>query len=167
MILANVAYLLATDPTYGTNNRILMIDWDLEAPGLHRYFEDKRDRPSGMPLLGGSGNRKEKQTGLIDYFEQVEMYEEMAPSGGLTESAAHTALAASIYNRVRSEGLYEAHTHAVRDIPNLRVVRAGNSGGSDYPQQVRSFQWDEFYKRSRQFFALFLTPEGKLRLDPH
>jgi cellulose biosynthesis protein BcsQ len=156
MILANVAYLLATDPMYGSNNRILMIDWDLEAPGLHRYFEDKRDRPSGTPLLGGISKRKEKQTGLIDYFEQVlKMYEEMAPSGGLPESAAHAELAASIYDRVRRDGLYEAHTHAVRDIPNLHLMRAGNSGGSDYPQQVRSFQWDEFYKRYGSFFPHF------------
>jgi hypothetical protein len=33
MPLANVAWVLA-----GNGRRVLAIDWDLEAPGLHRYF---------------------------------------------------------------------------------------------------------------------------------
>ena len=40
MALANVAFVLALN-----GNRVLVIDWDLEAPGIHRYFhpflEDK------------------------------------------------------------------------------------------------------------------------------
>ena len=34
MALANIAWLLAS---YG--KKVLVIDWDLEAPGLHRYFQ--------------------------------------------------------------------------------------------------------------------------------
>jgi len=34
MLLANVAWLLAS-----TGCKVLLIDWDLEAPGLHRYFK--------------------------------------------------------------------------------------------------------------------------------
>jgi len=33
MALANVAWILASN-----GKRVLAIDWDLEAPGLHRYF---------------------------------------------------------------------------------------------------------------------------------
>src|SRR5204863_6021010 len=33
MALANVAWILAS-----RGKRVLMVDWDLEAPGLHRYF---------------------------------------------------------------------------------------------------------------------------------
>src|SRR6202008_3846708 len=33
MALANVAFILASN-----GKRVLMLDWDLEAPGLHRYF---------------------------------------------------------------------------------------------------------------------------------
>src|SRR5258708_35369377 len=33
MALANVAWVLASN-----GHRVLAIDWDLEAPGLHRYF---------------------------------------------------------------------------------------------------------------------------------
>ena len=40
MALANVAWLLAT-----ARKRVLMIDWDLEAPGLHRYVHPFLDDP--------------------------------------------------------------------------------------------------------------------------
>src|SRR5215831_20888387 len=33
MLLANVAWILAS-----AGKRVLIVDWDLEAPGLHRYF---------------------------------------------------------------------------------------------------------------------------------
>ena len=33
MAVANVAWILAS-----RGQRVLVIDWDLEAPGLHRYF---------------------------------------------------------------------------------------------------------------------------------
>src|SRR4051794_33571600 len=33
MAVANVAWILASQ-----GKRVLMIDWDLESPGLHRYF---------------------------------------------------------------------------------------------------------------------------------
>ena len=37
MALANVAYLLAKKGTLNSKPQ-LIIDWDLEAPGLHRFF---------------------------------------------------------------------------------------------------------------------------------
>ncbi|MBL0344368.1 MAG: AAA family ATPase [Anaerolineales bacterium] len=33
MALANIAWILASN-----GKKVLVIDWDLEAPGLHRYF---------------------------------------------------------------------------------------------------------------------------------
>src|SRR5881392_468367 len=51
MTLANVAWLLAN-----SGRRVLAIDWDLEAPGLHRYFE---------PFL--SDKSLERSTGIIDF----------------------------------------------------------------------------------------------------
>ena len=34
MLVANTAWLLAS-----VGKRVLLMDWDLEAPGLHRYFK--------------------------------------------------------------------------------------------------------------------------------
>src|SRR5438128_11610272 len=51
MLLANVAWILACN-----GKKVLTIDWDLEAPGLHRYF---------LPfLIDGSLNASD---GIIDF----------------------------------------------------------------------------------------------------
>ena len=47
MALANVAWILAA-----SGRRVLTIDWDLEAPGLHRYFRPFLQDPE---LLGSKG----------------------------------------------------------------------------------------------------------------
>jgi MinD-like ATPase involved in chromosome partitioning or flagellar assembly len=41
MALANTAVLLARG-----GSRVLIVDWDLEAPGLHKYFEKFSPRTS-------------------------------------------------------------------------------------------------------------------------
>lgn len=47
MTMANVAWALATN-----GEKVLTIDWDLEAPGLHRYFHPFLDDPSQARYLG-------------------------------------------------------------------------------------------------------------------
>ena len=42
MALANVACLLAQ--RVSASERVLVVDWDLEAPGLHRFFPGRRAR---------------------------------------------------------------------------------------------------------------------------
>src|SRR6185436_2734341 len=54
MALANVGWILAA-----AGERVLVIDWDLEAPGLHRYF---RPFLEDQELL--------KTRGLIDFFSE-------------------------------------------------------------------------------------------------
>ena len=44
--LANVAVLLAQ-----RGHRVLVVDWDLEAPGIEKYFGDLRIVPEGLGLL--------------------------------------------------------------------------------------------------------------------
>jgi hypothetical protein len=55
MTLANMAWLLAAD-----RQRVLVIDWDLEAPGIHHYFR---------PFLVDPDLFETK--GLIDAFWEV------------------------------------------------------------------------------------------------
>ena len=61
MALANIACLLANRQS--NNEKVLMIDWDLEAPGLHQFFHGKfigtGDVPTDLPI---------GQLGLIDLF---------------------------------------------------------------------------------------------------
>ncbi|MDB6104426.1 MAG: ATP/GTP-binding protein [Gammaproteobacteria bacterium] len=53
MLLANVAWLLAS-----AGCRVLLIDWDLEAPGLHRYFK---------PFLGEDPELR-TQKGVLEWL---------------------------------------------------------------------------------------------------
>src|SRR5215475_15535291 len=46
MALANIAVLLAR-----VGKRVLIVDWDLEAPGLDRYFHYFRVIPDGAGLM--------------------------------------------------------------------------------------------------------------------
>jgi cellulose biosynthesis protein BcsQ len=46
MALANIAYELSK-----RNKKVLMVDWDLEAPGLEKYFTNYRTNNSGKGLL--------------------------------------------------------------------------------------------------------------------
>src|SRR5262245_1267249 len=52
MALANVAWILASN-----GKRVLAIDWDLEAPGLHRYFQ---------PFLTDKELSGQESQGVID-----------------------------------------------------------------------------------------------------
>jgi Mrp family chromosome partitioning ATPase len=52
MALANTAWILAS-----AGKRVLTIDWDLEAPGLHRYFQ---------PFLTDKELSGQESQGVID-----------------------------------------------------------------------------------------------------
>jgi hypothetical protein len=60
MALANVAWLMATK----YHKEVLIIDWDLEAPGLHRFFgfDDKDVRYGLMDLLNDYKNLLRQKT---------------------------------------------------------------------------------------------------------
>jgi hypothetical protein len=122
MALANVAWILASN-----GKRVLAVDWDLEGPGLHRYF-----RPF---LLDKELSMTE---GLIDFVLNY-VTEAITPAG--SEAEPHW---------------YKRHANIMRyavslewDFPNggaLDFVSAGRQG-SDYASRVTSFNWQSFYDR--------------------
>lgn len=65
MALANIACLLAQRQ----GQRVLMIDWDLEAPGLYRYFQDKFTRRFGNE--GALSTQFAVHPGLIELFSAL------------------------------------------------------------------------------------------------
>ena len=132
MALANVAWILATN-----GKRVLVIDWDLEAPGLHRYFhpflEDK-------DLLSSPG--------LIDYF---------------VDFSAAARVATRRETSTRGEPWWQSWTSLFRytyplawEFPpdtktgalegTIDFVPAGQQG-AQYAARVASFNWQEFYER--------------------
>src|SRR5688572_14830113 len=81
MALANVAWILASN-----GKRVMVIDWDLEAPGLHRYFK---------PFLPDPELKSTSSRGLINYFNdfaiQAATPDEAAATNTATEGGQRTS----------------------------------------------------------------------------
>jgi cellulose biosynthesis protein BcsQ/sugar lactone lactonase YvrE len=147
MALANVGYLLAETLPQGSRG-ILMIDWDLEAPGLHRYFEDSLKK--ALRTAQRSGIRSlALQPGLIDFFESADSgYGKDIPSQSADELEATRA-------KSRSQALasFPAHVLAT-DFDNLYLLKAGRFD-DEYPERIRKFDWERFHSQDPGFFREF------------
>ena len=121
MALANVAWVLAS-----SGKQVLVIDWDLEAPGLHRYFH---------PFL------KDKELtstdGLMDfviqYAERAVMKDERKKADWYKPYANILRYATSLDYNFPEKG-------------TIDLVPAGRQG-PDYATCVNSFNWQHFYER--------------------
>jgi WD40 repeat protein/MinD-like ATPase involved in chromosome partitioning or flagellar assembly len=124
MALANIAWILASN-----RKRVLVLDWDLEAPGLHRYF-----RPF---LLDKELTSSE---GIIDFVNDY----------------AAEAIRPVAKGETLPPDWYVAHadllSYAVSldwQFPRgggLDFVPSGKQGPS-YATRVNSFDWQNFYDR--------------------
>lgn len=127
MALANTAWILASN-----GKRVLAVDWDLEAPGLHRYF---------APFLVDKGLTA--SDGVIDFVIDYTTEAmtppqegEVVPKDWYVQYADLPRYAASL----EWEGW---------DFPGdgtLDFVSAGRQGPS-YPTRVNTFDWQSFYDR--------------------
>jgi hypothetical protein len=124
MALANVAWILASN-----GKRVLAMDWDLEAPGLHRYF-----RPFLLDQdLTSSG-------GLIDLVWEFAAAT-VKPLGSAAEARTgwHEAFA-DIF------GYVTALRYGFRPPGKLDFLPPGLQGPA-YAARVNSFNWQNFYDR--------------------
>jgi len=122
MALANVAWILASN-----GHRVLVADWDLESPGLHRFFQ---------PFLGAAEVRE--ASGIIDLIRN---YERVAD-----KAAEHERMARLIPD------LCHVQPHALSlswTFPNsgsLDFLSPGRQN-RDYAATLSSLDWDNFYGR--------------------
>src|SRR5215213_7898778 len=124
MSLANVAWILASNDL-----RVLVVDWDLEAPGLHRYF---------APFL--IDKELTSSDGVIDLIIDYAAAA-MTPkegSGPLPDDwhlpyANILRYATSLNWKFPGKG-------------RLDFIPAGRQGPS-YSTRVNSFNWQDFYER--------------------
>ncbi|CAN2040429.1 hypothetical protein GMMP15_1730004 [Candidatus Magnetomoraceae bacterium gMMP-15] len=121
MILANIAWILAS-----SGKRVLVIDWDLEAPGLHRYFS---------PFL------KDKNLinteGLIEFLTNF-IDEAMTPVDQTDEDPNWYKPFANILHYAVSLN-YDFPENGFIDF-----VPAGRQRSS-YSNRVNLFDWQSFY----------------------
>lgn len=128
MALANVAWVLASQ-----GKRVLVIDWDLEAPGQHRYFKpflidpDLTDTP-----------------GLIDFvwdFSTTVLTDENTTPA---KDTAWIDAAADL-----SDYMVRLNWPLASDPPftgHIDFVPSGRQG-TIYAERVNAFNWDDFYQR--------------------
>jgi len=124
MALANVAWILASN-----GKRVLAVDWDLEAPGLHRYF---------APFLVDKDLTATE--GVIDFVSDFVVK-------ALTPAAPGTTLAQDWH--VEHANILRYSTALDARFPNggrLDLIPAGKQG-PNYSTRVNSFDWHAFYER--------------------
>lgn len=123
MAMANLACLLAQQ-----GRKVLAIDWDLEAPGLHRYFEELVDQNPHFHA----------KPGLIDLFYELDFrLQKIASDNYQSEEEAAILLSD-----------FPLSQYFVRtSVPSLTLMKAGRFD-RDYGRRTNSFPWEAFYTRS-------------------
>jgi cellulose biosynthesis protein BcsQ len=135
MALANIACLLAKQLAK-TSQRVLVMDWDLEAPGLHRFFSAKSDLPE-----------YEQKPGVINYFHSL--YQLLEESPDLKNDLAGPEGWQLLNERLPLDD------YVIPDVVGgVDFMRAGRFG-PDYPKLVGSFNWIEFFNRHGSVIRTF------------
>lgn len=114
MALANIAVLLARDH----GKRVIVVDWDLEAPGLHKFF----------------GMRDEDiDQGVIEYlYNYKNLVRDPRPSLDVRDI--------SVKKYLKDVAKYSSGG-------SIRLLPAGNQKDrGKYAELVRAFDWDNFYR---------------------
>ena len=120
MALANVAWILASQ-----GKRVLIVDWDLEAPGLQRFFHPFIE----AELLDGTDGVVDI---LMDYARAATQQVDR-PDNWLLPYARVMPHAVSLDWEFPNEG-------------TLDIIPAGRPGRG-YSNALAGFQWDNFYHR--------------------
>jgi cellulose biosynthesis protein BcsQ len=159
MALANVAWILAAN-----GEKVLVIDWDLEAPGLHRYFRPFLTDPDLF-----------ETSGLIDTFWELtadQVARQAKPAGGkpvghssdgafggsvaaLEEDISAADRFLEVTRRLHRRRLTEVLAPETLADPGatdlfdgdgcIDFVAAGRQGAT-YSERVNTFDWRGFYE---------------------
>nr|WP_323802292.1 FxSxx-COOH system tetratricopeptide repeat protein [Sphaerisporangium corydalis] len=122
MALANTAWILASNGW-----KVLTIDWDLESPGLHKFFHPFLD-----PRVGEMRGVIE----LIQDYAWAAMLDEPRPDDWYKEFCQVAGYVTPLeWNEFPGEG-------------RLDFMSAGRQN-RDYSSLIASFDWDHFYERLR------------------
>ena len=144
MALANVAWILAAN-----GKRVLMADWDLESPGLHRFFQ---------PFLDAEISER---PGIIDFIRRYEWAAmgfrpaPEAPDGEGDELGKATldGLRQLIDNHTKVQEYAEQLKWEFPDHGCLSFLSPGRQN-NDYQTTLSALDWDTFYDKlyGGQFF---------------
>lgn len=131
MALANIAVLSARIP-----KKVLMIDWDLEAPGLHKFFN--KYVPSGSFVFNS-------KPGIIDFFIEFREKADIL--------ATNTKASERQINDILNEIDFSKYLLDL-SLSGISLVKAG-SLDHNYAKKVNQFQWEQFFHSFPNFFPIF------------
>jgi cellulose biosynthesis protein BcsQ len=126
MSLVNIACLMAKQ-----KKKVLLIDWDLEAPGLHTFF--------GKAI-------KNKDLGLVDFITDVIKFIEIK-NNDVEEK----------YEQFLTDHL---HKYIQKDLNiensglQIDIIKSGKFD-NNYTKKLNEINWMNFYKDSPAFFRTF------------
>jgi len=128
MALANVAWILASN-----GRKVLVVDWNLDSPGLHKYFH---------PFLGQA--KITATPGVIDLVNDF--------CWAATRPEGHIGAWQRRYAHVQRDAI-SLNWAAFPEGGTLDFLSAGRQN-RDYSAAVASIDWDNFYERlgGGQFF---------------
>jgi eukaryotic-like serine/threonine-protein kinase len=135
MSLANVACLLAERRL----GRVLLVDWDLEAPGLHRFFPGRAATSASDTSLGLDGRQ-----GLLDLFRELDAATPTSLPASEEEAEQRAAAAldtVGFENFVLPAG-----------VSGIYLLRAGRDEDGHYAERVATFNWEGLFRRSPSLF---------------
>ena len=128
MALANIGVLLARG-----GNRTLLIDWDLEAPGLHRYFYKN---------LTEKAHSVNSSPGLVDLLIDFQKdYHTIAPIE-------------SLGTRQNIEKIKIENYLLNTNIDNLKIIKAGRLD-DQYATKINTIGWEKIFNDYEGFFFHF------------
>lgn len=126
MSLVNIACLMAKQ-----KKKVLLVDWDLEAPGLHTFFDD---------------TIKKEDLGLVDLITDVTNFIEI--EGNNTDEKYEEFLNSNL----------EKYIFKVKNIQNydiqIDILKAGKFD-KNYSEKMNAISWIDFYRKSPSFFRTF------------
>ena len=143
MALSNIAVLLARRENASVP--VLMLDWDMEAPGLHHYFEQHEERP-----------------GVLEFFEacrqQLERFslETAGARGGGQARGCEDAGRedAALAQRVLDAIDWQQYVVRVDQGSPLYLMRAGRFDAS-YSERLAQMRWDQLFDTCPALFRCF------------
>jgi cellulose biosynthesis protein BcsQ len=152
MLLANIAWLLAAN-----GERVLVIDWDLEAPGLHRYFKPFLIDPdmsetdglidafwmrASRALAEESSSRSQEISEMQDRRDEVTLHRRprLSEAQDVREEIDLEDYISPLQWDVIGKGGVD-----VIGKGGIDFIGAGRQGGT-YSERVNTFDWKRFYQ---------------------
>jgi len=135
MALANIAELL-----YNRGLRVLMIDFDLEAPGLERYFDVKKARYTPDEVID--------KRGVIDLLVSYKDLRSLALPVASSETTSKNDEDKFPYPVEPVANFIVPIYESGGNRSSLSIMPAGRRANGEftrYADRVRSFSWDDFY----------------------